>query len=45
MASLVVSALSTWSNKGLKKAEKDVSAFDKTVKNLGKTYMKIIKTY
>jgi hypothetical protein len=38
MASLVVSALSTWSNKGLKKAEKDVSAFDKTVKNLGKTF-------
>jgi hypothetical protein len=38
MASLVVSALVTWSNKGLKKAEKDVSAFDKTVKNLGKTF-------
>jgi hypothetical protein len=38
MASLVVSALSTWSNKGLKKAEKDVSAFDKTIKNLGKTF-------
>jgi hypothetical protein len=38
MASLIVSALSTWSNKGLKKAEKDVSAFDKTVKNVGKTF-------
>jgi hypothetical protein len=38
MASLVVSALSTWSNKGLKKAEKDVSAFDKTIKNLAKTF-------
>jgi hypothetical protein len=38
MASLVVSALSTWSNKGLNKAEKDISAFDKTVKNLGKTF-------
>lgn len=38
MASLVVSALSTWSNKGLKKAEKDVSVFDKTVKNLAKTF-------
>lgn len=38
MASLVVSALSTWSNKGLKKAEKDVSAFDKTVKNLAKSF-------
>jgi hypothetical protein len=38
MASLVVSALSTWSNKGLKKAEKDVSKFDKTVKDLSKTF-------
>lgn len=38
MASLVVSALSTWSNKGLKKAEKDVSVFDKTVKNLAKSF-------
>jgi hypothetical protein len=38
MASLVVSALSTWSNKGLKKAEKDVSAFDKSVKKVGKAF-------
>jgi hypothetical protein len=38
MASLVVSALSTWSNKGLKKAEKDVSTFDKSVKKLAKTF-------
>jgi hypothetical protein len=38
MASLIVSALSTWSNKGLKKAEKDVSAFDKTVKKVGKAF-------
>jgi hypothetical protein len=38
MASLIVSALSTWSNKGLKKAEKDVSAFDKTLKNFAKTF-------
>ncbi len=38
MASLIVSALSTWSNKGLKKAEKDVSTFDKSIKKLAKTF-------
>jgi len=35
---LVVSALSTFDNKGLKKAKKEVSAFEKQVKNFGKVF-------
>jgi hypothetical protein len=38
MANIVVSAVSTFDNKGLKKGQKDISAFDKTVKNLAKTF-------
>ena len=39
MANLIVSAVSTFDNKGLKKGQKEISAFDKTVKNLGKTFI------
>jgi len=35
---LVVSALSTFDNKGLKKGKKEVSAFEKQVKTFGKTF-------
>ena len=38
MPTLVVSALSTFDNKGLKKAKKEVSAFEKQVKNFGKVF-------
>ena len=38
MANLIVSAVSTFDNKGLKKGKKELSAFDKTVKSLGKTF-------
>ena len=38
MANIVVSAVSTFDNKGLKKGQKDISAFDKSVKSLGKTF-------
>ena len=38
MANIVVSALATWNGKALKKGQKEISAFDKTVKNLGKTF-------
>jgi len=38
MANLVVSALSTWDNRGLKKAKKEISAFEKSVKSLGKAF-------
>jgi hypothetical protein len=36
---LIVSAVSTFDNKGLKKGQKEISAFDKTVKALGKTFV------
>ena len=39
MANLIVSAVSTFDNKGLKKGQKEISAFDKTVKALGKTFV------
>lgn len=35
---VVVSALAEWNGKALKKAQKDVSVFDKGVKNLAKTF-------
>jgi hypothetical protein len=35
---LVVSALSTFDNKGLKKGKKEVAAFEKQVKNFGKVF-------
>ena len=38
MANIVVSAVSTFDNKGLKKGVKEVSAFDKQIKKLGKTF-------
>ena len=38
MPTLVVSALSTFDNKGLKKGKKEVSAFEKQVKTFGKTF-------
>jgi len=38
---LVVSALSTFDNKGLKKGKKEVSAFEKQVKSLGKTFASV----
>jgi len=38
MANLVVSAVSTYDNKGLKKASKEISAFEKNLKSLGKTF-------
>jgi hypothetical protein len=39
VANLIVSAVSTFDNKGLKKGQKEISAFDKTVKTLGKTFL------
>jgi hypothetical protein len=39
MPNLIVSAVSTFDNKGLKKGQKEISAFDKTVKTLGKTFL------
>jgi len=38
VANVVVSAVSTFDNKGLKKGKKEISAFDKTLKSLGKTF-------
>jgi hypothetical protein len=35
---LIVSAVSTFDNKGLKKGKKEISAFDKQVSQLGKTF-------
>lgn len=41
MANLIVSAVSQWNGKALKKGQKDVSAFDKSVKKLGKTFASV----
>jgi len=38
---LIVSAVSTFDNKGLKKGQKEISAFDKSVKSLGKTFASV----
>ena len=38
MANLIVSAVSTFDNKGLKKAKKEVSAFDKQIKSFAKVF-------
>ena len=38
MANLIVSAVSTFDNKGLKKGQKEISAFDKQVSKLGRTF-------
>jgi len=36
--SLVAAALATWNGKALLKGKKDISSFDKSVKNLGRTF-------
>ena len=41
MPNLIVSAVSTFDNKGLKKGKKEISAFDKNVQSLGKTFAKV----
>jgi len=41
MANLLVSAVSTFDNKGLKKGQKEISAFDKTIKKLGGTFASV----
>lgn len=38
MANVIVSAIATWNGKALKKGKQELSAFDKTVKSLGKTF-------
>jgi hypothetical protein len=38
VANLIVSALATWNGKALNKGKNDVSAFDKSVTKLGKTF-------
>jgi hypothetical protein len=38
MANLIVSAIATWNGKALSKGKKDVSAFDKSITKLGKTF-------
>ena len=38
MANLVVSAVSTYDNKGLKKASKEISIFEKSIKSFGKSF-------
>jgi hypothetical protein len=38
VANVVVSALATWNGRALKKGQKDVSSFDKSVKALGRTF-------
>ena len=45
MANLVVSALAEWNGKALKKGTKDISAFDKSAKKLGKTLAKTFAGY
>ena len=44
MPNLIVSAVSTFDNKGLKKGKKEISAFDKNVQSLGKTFAKVFGT-
>ncbi len=39
MANVVVSAISTFNNKGLKKGKKEISIFEKQVKNFGRTFL------
>ena len=41
MPNLIVSAVSTFDNKGLKKGQKEISSFDKSVKSLGKTFASV----
>ena len=44
MANLVVSAVSTFDNKGLKKGQKEISAFEKNLKSLSKTFGTVFGT-
>ena len=44
MANLVVSAVSTFNNKGLKQGKKEISAFDKQAQQLGKTFNRVFAT-
>jgi len=44
VANLIVSAVSTFDNKGLKKGQKELSVFDKQVKKLGKTFAGVFGT-
>ena len=39
MANVVVSAIATFNGKALKKGQQEISAFDKTVKKLGRTFV------
>ena len=41
MANLIVSAVSTFDNKGLKKGKKEITAFEQTVNKLGKTFASV----
>ena len=41
MANLIVSAVSTFDNKGLKKGKKEISVFDQQVQKLGKTFASV----
>jgi hypothetical protein len=41
MANVVVSAIATWNGKALNKGKKDVSAFDKQIKQLGRTFASV----
>jgi len=41
MANLVVSAVSTWDNSGLKKGQKSLSAFDKSINRVGKSLLTV----
>ncbi|NBW19314.1 MAG: hypothetical protein EBR82_66195, partial [Caulobacteraceae bacterium] len=42
---IVASALATWNGKALLKGKKDISSFDKNVKQLGKTFAKTFGAY
>jgi hypothetical protein len=41
VANLIVSAVSTFDNKGLKKGKKEITAFEQTVNKLGKTFASV----
>jgi hypothetical protein len=45
MANVVVSAIATFNGKALKKGQKDISAFDKQVKKLGRTFAVTFSAY
>lgn len=41
MANLIVSAVSTFDNKGLRKGKKEITAFEQTINKLGKTFASV----